>query len=138
LRAVLDTNVLVSAFAFPGGSPEAAYRLAVAGEIELVASRALLLEFARVLQGKFGWRPDAVEDVIAQVVRISRIAEPVATVCDLRDDPADNRVLEAADAGRAEAVCTGDRHLLALGRWRDIPILTPTQLVAQLSDRSTR
>ena len=49
MRVVADTNVLVSALIFPGGAPEAVYRLALEGGIELVTSRPLLAELGRVL-----------------------------------------------------------------------------------------
>jgi putative PIN family toxin of toxin-antitoxin system len=49
VRAVLDTNVLISAFVFPGGTPEAVYRLALEGQLEIGTSRSLLAEFGRVL-----------------------------------------------------------------------------------------
>ena len=44
MRIVADTNVLVSALIFPGGSPEAVYRLVLEGKIELITSRPLLAE----------------------------------------------------------------------------------------------
>jgi hypothetical protein len=39
VRFVLDTNVLVSAFVFPGGPPEAIYRRVFPGELTLIVSR---------------------------------------------------------------------------------------------------
>ncbi len=43
----------------------------------------------------------------------------------------DNRVLEVAVAGEADVIVTGDRrHLLALGSYVGIPILTPTDFLA--------
>lgn len=44
MKVVLDTNVLSSAFLFPGGAPEAVYRLALEGRVELVTSRPLANE----------------------------------------------------------------------------------------------
>lgn len=45
MRAVFDANVLISAFIFPGGAPEAAYRAAIERRVQLVTSPALLAEF---------------------------------------------------------------------------------------------
>jgi predicted nucleic acid-binding protein len=42
---------------------------------------------------------------------------------DLRDDP-DNRILECAVAGEADAVVTGDKAILALGEFRGIRLLS--------------
>ena len=42
----------------------------------------------------------------------------------------DNRVLEAAVSGGATHIVTGDRrHLLPLRKFRDVTIVTPTQLL---------
>ena len=131
MKAVVDTNVLISAFVFPGGSPEAVYRLALVGGFELVTSPPLLLELGRVLQQKFEWEPTMAEDAVMQVARISTIVEPATSVSDIEDDPADNRVLEAAAESDAHAIISGDRHLLDLGSWRGIPILTPAVFIAE-------
>jgi uncharacterized protein len=39
-------------------------------------------------------------------------------------DPSDNRVLEVAVEGRTDAVISGDEHLLRLGIFEGIPIMT--------------
>jgi uncharacterized protein len=122
---VADTNVLVSAFIFPGGPPEAFYRLVLERRVLLVTSRPLLTELGRVLADKFGWTSDRAEDAVAQIVRIAEIVEPPETLEVVTADPADNRVLEAASAGRADAIVSGDRHVLALGSWRGIAIHSP-------------
>jgi hypothetical protein len=54
-KAILDTNVLISAYVFPGGKPEAVYRLALEGHLEIGTSLTLLAEFGRVLGQRFGW-----------------------------------------------------------------------------------
>jgi uncharacterized protein len=132
LRVVLDTNVLVSALIFPGGTPELVYRLALEDRIELVNSAPLLAELGAVLEWKFGWEPDRVEVAVAQVARISILVEPASRIADIAADPADNRVLETALAGSAAAIVSGDRHLLGLGTWRDIPIQTPAEFMSTL------
>ncbi len=73
MRIVADTNVLVSALIFPGGSPEAVYRLVLEDRIELVTSRPLLAEVGRVLTLKFGWQPARAEEAVEQLVRVARI-----------------------------------------------------------------
>lgn len=53
-------------------------------------------------------------------------------------DPTDSVVLEAALAGRADAIVTGDRHhLLPLKRIRDIPIMTPRAFLEFLDHDAT-
>ena len=125
MRVVADTNVLVSALIFPGGPPEAVYRLALEGQIELVTSRPLLVELGRVLTEKFGWLPDRAEEAVAQLIRVAEIVEPGETIADIEADPADNRVLEAAAEGGVDAIVSGDHHLHALQSWRGTVVQSP-------------
>lgn len=132
MRLVADTNVLVSAFVFPGGAPEAVYRSALEGRTELVTSVPLLTELGRVLQTKFDWEPEFVEQAIAQILRVGTVVEPAEEVDTIKADPADNRVLEAAAAGSADLIVSGDRHLLKLATWRGIPIGPPAATLARI------
>ena len=48
-------------------------------------------------------------------------------------DPDDDRVLEAAQAGHADFIVSGDRDLLDLREFVGIPILTPTGFLTLLA-----
>lgn len=133
MRAILDTNVLISAYVFPGGTPEAVYRLALEGRLEIGTSRTLLAEFGRVLAGKFGWLPGRVEAAVAQLTRIAVVVEPSEAAQVVTADPADDRVLEAARTFGADVIVSGDRHLLDLGTWGRIEILSPAAFIARWS-----
>ncbi len=125
MRVVLDTNILVSALVFPGGAPELVYRMALEERVELVSSRSLLAELGSVLESKFGWEPARVEQAVGQLTRIATLMEPRSAIAEITADPADNRVLEAATAGEATVIVSGDRHLLDLGTWRGVAIRNP-------------
>jgi putative PIN family toxin of toxin-antitoxin system len=131
VRVVLDTNVLISAMLFPGGAPEAVFRLALEGRIELVTSTALLTEFVRVLTEKFGHGETQAAERLRRIVAVAHIAEPRTAVHEIREDPDDDRVLEAALASGAAVVVSGDKHLLRLGRWRVIRVLAPAAFVEE-------
>jgi putative PIN family toxin of toxin-antitoxin system len=132
VKVVADTNVLVSAFIFPGGAPEAFYRLVLERRIQLVSSRPLLAELGRVLCDKFDWEPQRAQRALEQIVRLADIVNPSESVADVEADPDDNRVLEAATEGSADMIVSGDRHLLELGSWRGIPIQAPAAFLARL------
>ena len=61
MRVVLDTNVLISALAFPGSKPDEILARIRRGEAQLVISPFLLEETQRVLVRKFGLAPAAAE-----------------------------------------------------------------------------
>lgn len=122
MKVVLDTNILISAFVFPGGPHEDVFRAALEGRIELVTSPPLLAELGRVLSSRFGWGPSVAEEAVAQVSRIGTVVRPEETLAEIAEDPDDDRVLEAALEGRADVIVSGDRHLLRLRAWRGIKI----------------
>lgn len=133
MRAVLDTNVLISAFVFPGGAPEHIYRRGLEGRLILITSPPLLSELGRVLTEKFDWEAPYAEEVLTQLVRVALVVDPTEQIADITDDPADNRVLEAAAEGEADVIVSGDRHLLTLGTWRGIRVLTPAAAMNDLA-----
>jgi hypothetical protein len=133
MRVVLDTNVLVSALLFRG--PAAAVHAAwTAGRFVPLISHQTLDEYVRVLAyPKFS----LAEEEIGWLIRheLLRWAEPVTvttSVDAVRNDPADNRFLELAVDGNADLVASGDRHLLDLGSWRGIPILSTRDFLDRL------
>ena len=132
MKVVLDTNVLISALVFPGGLPGKIYGLALEGEIALVTSAPLLVELARVLANKFGWARSRIDRALKQLLRVAELVEPSVTINEVRADPADNRVLEAAAESNAEVIVSGDRHLVRLKAWRGIPIESPAAFVVRL------
>lgn len=125
LRVVLDTNVLVSGLAYPSSVPG---RIVVAwrqGGLEVVLSRYILDEFVRVLPRlpRVQITPAEIRDLADSFMFIADVVEPQGTEdADLRD-PADQPVLLALIASKADYLVTGDKDLLALaGRY---PIVTP-------------
>jgi hypothetical protein len=66
IRAVVDTNVYVSALVF-GGVPALALQLAELGAFQLVASREIREELVATLTGKFGWSKDRAESACREL-----------------------------------------------------------------------
>lgn len=130
-RVVADTNVLVSAIQF-GGKPKQLLDLAVDGHIDLGISEAIVEETLRVLRDKFHRTPDEVEESDRQLRVVARVVTPTETIKAVADDPSDDRILECAVAAAAEVIVSGDRHLLALGSFRGVPIQRIGEFLAAL------
>lgn len=135
-RAVLDTNVLVSALITPAG---ASARLLVelrAGAFELVVLPALLAELREVLHRDRFRRYVSIEDADAYVDAISRDAlvvdDPPAMTGPTVADPADQFLIDLARASRVDALVSGDAQVLEL---RDrLSIKSPAEFLASLAD----
>ncbi len=132
VRAVLDTNVLISGLCF-GGPPGRILRLAVQGKVDLVTSPSLIEELSGVMSLKFPRRQSAVMGTLGELALLweivpSRLLPKLSVVA---ADPSDDRVLECAMAGRADCVVSGDKHLLGLAEFRGIPILAPARFLSR-------
>ena len=122
MRVVFDTNVLVSPLVFPGGQGDAALRRIIAGTDRLLMSRAILDELLEVLSRKFARDAEELAHVAVFVSELAMVVAPRRRLRVVKDDP-DNRILECAIAGRAEAIVTGDKALLALANFRNTPVV---------------
>src|SRR3989442_5697825 len=111
MRVVADTNVLVSAIVF-GGPPGQLIELAAQGYLQLLLSPPLIDELRGIPRRKFGFSDAAVYQAETLLRRISTVVEPKQQVAIFKEDLADNRVLEAALAGDADVIVSGDHHLL--------------------------
>ena len=123
MRVVFDTNVLVSALVFPGGRGDDALQRIVEEHDELLVSRAIVDELLGVLARKFARDAEELSRVAVFLAEIATTVKPGRRLKVLEDE-ADNRILECAVAGRARAIVTGDRALLALGEHAGVRILS--------------
>jgi putative PIN family toxin of toxin-antitoxin system len=127
-RIVLDTNVIVSALVF-GGVPRTVLELAESGQCELFYSESIQNEVRRVLTEKFGWAPATLHEVLPVLWNMGESVTPRIAIRAVPNDPADDRILECAQAANASFIVSGDRHLLALRSYKSISIVTPRQFL---------
>jgi putative PIN family toxin of toxin-antitoxin system len=136
VRAVIDTNVLVSGLLWHG-TPHRIIEHIRDGALTLISSSALLAEFADVISrpkfktigARSGARP---ERLLIEVRRLAEIVEPPATQPVSRD-PDDDAVLALAVAARADLIVTGDIDLLILGSHGGIPIVDPAAAIVRIN-----
>lgn len=85
-------------------------------------SKAILDELLGVLARKFAREPEELARVAVFLGGMAKMVKPSRRLRVLADEP-DNRILECAFAGEAEAIVTGDRAMLELGEYKGIRIL---------------
>ena len=123
MRVVFDTNIFISAFVFKGGSADKAIQRILENKDTLIISKPIIEETLRILAEKFERN---IEELSRTAVFLSEIAvtvEPSACLTVLSDEP-DNRILECASEGNAEAIVTGDKAMLNLGVYEAIKIIS--------------
>lgn len=123
MKVVFDTNIFVSALAIPSGQAEKAIIRIVEGKDQLILSKAILDELLSVLVRKFGRDADEIGRIAVFLHYLSEWIVPVERI-DILKDEADNRILECAFAGKADAIVTGDKELLQLGTYRGVRLIS--------------
>jgi uncharacterized protein len=127
MRCVVDTNVVVSASVFGFSVPRQAVEKALRSSI-LLFSDFTMDELKDVLfRPKFD-RYVSRADRALFLAQIESTAEfvPIIQLVRACRDPNDDKFLEVALNGRADAIITGDADLLGMHPWRGISILSPT------------
>ena len=127
MRVTADTNILVSALNFPGSRPYQLLELARSGAIDLAISGHILDELEDVLRRKFNWPDGDIREMRRQFRMFAQYVVNPDAVEVITADPDDNRILEAA-AG-SDYIVSGDHHLLDLGHFRNIPIVTVAEFI---------
>lgn len=129
MRVVLDTNVYISAMLF-GGKCEEILKLAGQGLFEVVISKKILGEIKSVLKGKFYWTDKQIAEVIKYIKEIASIVNPEISLTIVKEDHADNKIIECAVASNATYIVTGDRrHLLPIKEYAGIKIVSPIEFL---------
>lgn len=127
LRVVLDTSVLVSGLAYPGSVPGRIVAAWRQGGLDVVLSRYILDEFVRVLPrlARIRLAPGEIRDLADSLMFIADVVELQGSGDPNLRDPADQPVLLALTASKADCLVTGDKDLLALAN--RYPIVTPAE-----------
>jgi uncharacterized protein len=122
-RVTGDSNIIIGALS-RGGKPQELLDLARHGRIELAVSDAILDEVGRILSDKFEWSTERVNNVRAEIATFTKQVAPTETLDVVQDDASDNRIVECAVAAGSDVIVSGDKHLLALGSFRGIEVMT--------------
>ena len=132
IRAVLDTNVVVSALLFDGRASRLVALWQQRRFVPLI-SRPILQEYLRVLAyPKFKLTAQEVRQAIEELLPYAETVSPGKRLRAIRRDPADNRFLECAMAGKAQYLVSGDDDLLSLRSFQGISTVSVSEFLAIL------
>lgn len=136
-RVVLDTNILISAALRPSGNPREV--------VDAIRSQNGVLLFSDETFNELRiciHRPKFDRYVgetgrwiyLAQLEEVSEWVSITGSRMGCRD-PDDDKLLETALTGQANCLVTGDKDLLDMNPFHDIPILTPAGFLVRRSRR---
>ncbi|MGH8565000.1 MAG: putative toxin-antitoxin system toxin component, PIN family [Gammaproteobacteria bacterium] len=95
----------------------------IAGEDHLILSKPIIDELLTVLARKFSRGREELARLAVFLAGLGELVHPGSKIGFLEDEP-DNRVLECAIAGHADAIVTGDHAMLKAGKYENVAIVS--------------
>lgn len=137
MRAVIDTNVVISRFLSKTGPPALLYDSLLQRRFEFVASPEIFAEYLVVLSRPafvklHGLDSERIAEAIELLREVALLVVPSIRLRVVEADPKDDKFIECAVAGGADVIVSGDKHLLALGSYEGIRIVSPAAFVMLL------
>lgn len=132
LKVVFDTNIVVSALLNEAGLPALVLDLATNKKIHLFYSEALMTEYEEVLKRKrFNLPQEKINKALDEIKGSSIQVYPSETITLITKDPADNRILEASQAAKADYIITGNKRHFPFAKFKKTKIVTPREFIAR-------
>jgi putative PIN family toxin of toxin-antitoxin system len=137
IKAVLDTNVLVSGLVSQKGPPRQILDAWLEGRYTLVLSLYLVDELAHVLTypriaERVCLTQKELEAILAALLSQAELTPDKLQLPGVMRDPKDDPVLACAVEGQVDYIVSGDQDLLVLGEYESVQVITPRQFVELL------
>jgi len=129
MRIVLDTNVFISGIFFTG-PPSDILKAWRDGKVQVLVSPSILDEYQRIgAELALEFRDVDLKPFLDLLTVQAEIVLAPTLPPVISDDPSDDKFLEAAVAGNASYIISGDKHLLKLTEFQGVQILKPRDFV---------
>jgi len=138
VRAVLDTNVLVSGLVAEEGAPRRMLDAWLEGHFTLVTSLYLVEELTHVLSypriaQRLRLDEEEVAAILAALLSKAELTPGHLHLPGVTRDPKDDAVVACAGEGEADYIVSGDQGLLVLGEHEGVRVVTPRQFAELLA-----
>ncbi|PIW90762.1 MAG: putative toxin-antitoxin system toxin component, PIN family, partial [Nitrospirae bacterium CG_4_8_14_3_um_filter_44_28] len=130
MRVVLDSNVIIAAFASRGLCSEV-FEVCLSGH-SIVTSEHILSEVKTNLIKKIRLPESIVKDIMEYLRDEAERVNPSELTDSPCRDKDDNIIIGTALSGNAEFIITGDEDLLVLKTYKGIDIITPREFWSRL------
>lgn len=131
MKAVLDTNVLVSGLFF-GGAPRQVLEAWADGHFELILTPSIFDEYVRTCDRLASSHPHLdYQAALATIVGHGTLVADPAITDPITADPDDDKFMLCAGSAGAFIV-SGDKHLLDASGWSGVEVLKPRDFLNAL------
>lgn len=129
MNVVLDTNIFISGI-FWKGDPYKILLLWKDCKLQIVTSIEILQELSKTLSDfKIQLKGELKKEWIELIMKNSILVSPIKKLKVVKNDPTDDKFIEAAITGNAEYIITNDKHLLKIIIYQDIRIVKPKEFL---------
>jgi len=134
MRVVIDTNIIISGFFF-GGIPREVLNLGAEGKFAFCFTTVTFAELEKIIWSAKFIQQRALLSIPPQYLlkelRERSLFFPQAEKVPqwIKNNKADNYILACALVCGADFIVSGDKHLLNLERFQNIPILAPREFI---------
>jgi uncharacterized protein len=134
VKIVLDANLFASALIKPDSNPGKILDLVRRKQVELVLSPPIIREIKRILLypkiSKYHRKsPEEIDTYFEALLIFAWMVEGNEKVDAIKADPTDEKYLACALEGEADYIISGDHHLLDLGTYQGIPIISANEFI---------
>jgi putative PIN family toxin of toxin-antitoxin system len=127
-RVVFDTNIWISGLLWRG-KPYQCLLMARGKIVEAMYCQPMAAELSEKLRNTFGFTENRLHAAIYDLRRTCTSIEITGQLRAVAADPDDDKFVECAVVAGASVIVSGDGHLLKLGQYGDIRVLTAAQFL---------
>ena len=129
MRAILDTNIFLSGIHWSGASNKVLREWFIGSFVSVSSPQINQELFIQLRDFKIQMEIEEIEWWEDIVLEKSILVIPKRKVNVVKDDPDDNKFIEAALEGKADYIVTQDRHLLHIKEFEGIKIVSPEEFL---------
>jgi putative PIN family toxin of toxin-antitoxin system len=131
-RVVFDTNIWISGLMWRG-KPYRCLLMARSKVVQHAHCPEMCAELSRKLRDKFSFSENHIRAVLYDLRRVSKAVKITGEFHIVDDDPDDDKFIECALVAGANTIVSGDHHLLNLGAYKSIRILSAAEFLDQFT-----
>lgn len=129
-RVVFDTNIWISGLLWRG-KPYQCLLLARAGIVRPIYCQVMLAELSGKLRSTFDFSENRIQAVVYELRGMAEQVEIPGSLHVVVDDPDDDKFIECALQAGAPVIVSGDHHLLDIGAYKGVCVLSAADFVAR-------
>jgi len=132
VKVVIDTNVFISSFLSPEGTPRRIIDLWKTGRVTLCLCAEILAEYVEVLS-RIGLAGEPELKELLDLFKSRQCIDFVVIDNELHiveADPADDKFVECCIKAEAACIVSGDKHLKGLRGFKGLLILSPAEFIS--------